>query len=130
MNAADAMTALDQEGIPHDTASGECGYLTARIEQTDLRFMVEAGRVVRVEVRGATPQSPAGARVGMTEDSVRALYGGGLRVLPHKYNEGRYLIQVLPGDTLRRIVFETDGLTVTEWRAGLYPQVEYVEGCS
>jgi hypothetical protein len=28
-------------------------------------------------------------------------------------------------------VFETDaGGTVTEWRAGVPPQVDYVEGCS
>jgi hypothetical protein len=29
-----------------------------------------------------------------------------------------------------RIVFETDGKKVTRWRAGLLPQVEFVEGCA
>jgi len=35
-----------------------------------------------------------------------------------------------PADTLHRIVFETDGSVVTRMHGGIFPAVEYVEGCS
>lgn len=31
---------------------------------------------------------------------------------------------------MARIIFKTDGKRVVKYRAGLRPQVEYVEGCS
>ena len=130
MTAADAVKALDQAGISHDGSASDCGYLTARIGGVSLPFMVDDGRVVRVDIRSDSVSAPSGARVGMSEDSLQQLYSRSLVVRPHKYTEGHYLIYVSPQDTLRRLVFETDGRLVTEWRAGLYPQVEYVEGCS
>ena len=33
-------------------------------------------------------------------------------------------------DSAYRLIFETDGQRVTEYRAGLLPAVEWVEGCS
>lgn len=33
-------------------------------------------------------------------------------------------------DSAYRIIFETDGKKVVHYRAGIRPQVEYVEGCS
>ena len=92
--------------------------------------MVEDGRIVRVDVRDHRVVTPRGARVGMSLDTVRALYGNRLRTLPHKYNDGHYLIFVAAEDSLRRLVFETNADTITTWRMGLFPQVEYVEGCA
>jgi hypothetical protein len=64
---------------------------------------------------------------------VESLYTGRLRVLPHKYTDGHYLIVPLGTgpDSLSRLVFETDEKgRVSTFRAGLYPQVEWVEGCA
>lgn len=130
MQADAAMGALDAAQVRHDTASGECGYLTARFGGVALRFMVESGRVLRVDVDDSTVAAPSGARIGISEDSLQALYAHRLVVRPHKYTDGHYLIFMSPQDSLHRIVFETDGQRVTTWRSGLYPAVEYVEGCS
>ncbi len=55
-----------------------------------------------------------------------------MRDEPHHYEgpEGRYRIVELPGDSLHRIVFETDGRRVTSYRAGRRPAVDHVEGCA
>lgn len=116
-----------------DTASiGDgCGYLKIDTAPDSMRFMVEGRELVRIEVAGAQPATAEGARVGDSEQQILALYPKARR-LPHKYTDGSYLI-VLPGapaDTMHRYVFETDGKRVTAYRAGRYPQVEYVEGCS
>jgi hypothetical protein len=36
---------------------------------------------------------------------------------------------VTPSDAVNRIVFETDGSKVTEYRSGRTPEVEQVERC-
>jgi hypothetical protein len=98
-----------------------------------LLFMVVEGRIARVEVRDSTVATAAGARIGDSEARVNALYPGRVRVEPHKYTDGHYLIVPRgPGaDSLYRLVFETDATgRVTALRGGRYPEVQWVEGCS
>jgi len=116
-----------------DTAAlGEaCGYVSVAGAPDSVRFMVEAGRLVRIEVVGGSATTREGARIGDTEERILQLYPAARR-MPHKYTAGQYLIALpgAPADTVHRYVFETDGTRVTMFRAGVYPQVEYVEGCS
>lgn len=117
---------------PSDTATtGEmCKYVRLRDEPDSVMFMVEAGRVVRVDVVGGSTATAEGAQVGDSEGRILKLYPNARRQ-PHKYTDGRYLIVLpnAPADTLHRYVFETDGQRVTRFRAGVFPPVEYVEGC-
>jgi hypothetical protein len=95
-------------------------------------FMIEQGRVVRVDVDSAGPATVDGVGVGAAEDKVRAAYAGRVTEQPHKYNAGGKYLTVTPAapaDSLFRIVFETGGGVVTTYRAGQRPQVEYVERC-
>ena len=128
MAASAAASALGGEWA--DTA-GACARLRPARGPGGLSFMVEQGRIVRVDVDSAGPATAEGATVGMTEADVRSRYPG-IRTLPHKYDEGgRYLV-VVPAeaaDSSLRLIFETDGARVVRYRAGLVPQVEYVEGC-
>jgi hypothetical protein len=112
-------------------AGDDCHYTVPAGAPSDLRFMAESGRVVRVDVDSAGPATDRGARVGMTEAEIQRLYPVGLRTMPHKYDTtGHYLVFTPPGaDSGFRIVFETDGHRVTTWRAGVGPAVEYVERC-
>jgi len=117
-----------------DAVEGEgCAYVSPRAAPAGMRFMVENGRVVRVDVDSAGVATDRGARIGMREDDIRRLHGDGIAVRPHKYEpDSRYLIVVprAPADSAFRIVFETDGAgVVRRYRAGMLPAVEYVEGC-
>jgi len=108
-----------------------CGYVSITEAPDSTRFMVEGRSLVRIEVAGGRTPTAEGARIGDTEHRIRQLYPNARRT-PHKYTSGNYLIAIpgAPSDTLHRYVFESDGNRVTEYRAGVYPQVEYVEGCS
>lgn len=93
--------------------------------------MVEQGSIARIDVESGSIATAAGARIDDSEHRILDLYHGRAKVSPHKYTTGHYLT-VTPAsasDSLYRIVFETDGRTVTEYRAGRPPAVEYVEGC-
>jgi hypothetical protein len=115
-------------------AEGEgCAYVAPGDAPPGMRFMVENGRIVRVDVDSAGVATDRGAEVGMREADVRRLHRDSVAVRPHKYVEGaRYLIVVprAAADSSRRIVFETDASgRVVRYRAGVLPAVEYVEGC-
>jgi hypothetical protein len=115
-------------------AESICHYLSPPVEQDSgyqVAFMVEDGRFVRVDV--ATPEvtAPGGGRIGLDADAIEALYPGRVETRPHKYIDGSYLRIGDPDDGPGVLLFETDeDGTVTEWRIGIPPQVDYVEGCS
>ena len=125
--ASDAAAAL---GGQWTDTTGACAYLRPGRGPAGLAFMVEQGRIVRVDVDSAGVATAEGATVGMAEAEVRARYPG-IRVMPHKYEPaGRYLVvSGTAADSALRLVFETHGARVVRYRAGQVPQVEYVERC-
>lgn len=110
--------------------SGGCGYAVLRNAPPGLAVMLEDGKIARFEVRSGGIATAAGARIGDSEARVVSLYPGRVTSTPHKYVQGgHYLTVTSPGDAANRIVFETDGSKVTEYRAGRTPAVELVERC-
>lgn len=97
----------------------------------ELAFMFEGGRFVRYSTERPTVVAPGGGEIGMTTSRIDGLYAGKVEHQPHTYGAGEYL-RITNGSHV--LIFETDakGATgkVTEWRVGVPPQVDYVEGCS
>ena len=110
----------------------ECDFVRLGKGPDDPLFMVEQRKIARVDVvRSSIITTEAGAKIGDTEDRIKALYPG-VATQPHKYTDGHYLV-VTPSATADqpyRLIFETDGQKVLRYRSGRMPFVEYVEGCS
>jgi hypothetical protein len=94
-------------------------------------FMIEDGKFVRYDVSNDKEVAPGGGKRGMTSDEIKKLYPE-VTEQGHKYVEGGKYLRVKDdagGNGV--LVFETDAAgKVTEWRVGVPPQVDYVEGCS
>jgi hypothetical protein len=125
------------EGVVADAApeAGACHFLYVQPKPIDgygIALMVEGGRFVRVDVDAPDVRAPGGGHAGMTLEQLRAAYAGRLQEQPHKYEEGGKVVVVpAPAGGAAKLVFEVDAAgTVTQWRAGLPPQVDYVEGCA
>jgi hypothetical protein len=106
-----------------------CTYAVLTEAPRGLAVMLQDGKVARVEIRSGTIATVAGARIGDSEARIKSLYPGRVTTTPHKYLAGGHYLTVTPSDPKYRIVFETDGKKVTNFRSGRVPAVEQVERC-
>jgi hypothetical protein len=135
MSAADAIRALGDGATAFPTTG--CSYWRPANAPRGVSFMIEDGTVVRADVDsggvgGGGTKTAEGIGIGSTEDAIRAAYGQHITIQLHKYQweaGWRYFIYLPPQDSANAIVFETDGKTVQNYRAGRRPQVQYVERC-
>jgi hypothetical protein len=102
--------------------------------QQENRSVRERDRIARVDVwRNGRIMTVSGAKNGDTEARIKALYPGKITVTRHKYDgNGHYLTFTPqdPEDRNYRLIFETDGKRVTQFRSGKLPEVAYIEGCA
>jgi hypothetical protein len=102
----------------------------------DNRIVRNQDRIARVDVyKGSRITTLSGAKVGDTEAQIKALYPGQIKVTPHHYTaqQGGHYLTLMPKDAVDRdyrLVFETLGGRVTQFRSGKLPEVEFVEGCA
>lgn len=125
------------DGGPGDgpgAESASCFHLSPAGQPSIAHFtlMFGDGRFARYSVANDEMTAPGGGRRGMDDDEVVRLYGqANVERQPHKYSDGEYLRIRGPAGSDAVLIFETDAEgTVTEWRVGMPPQVDYVEGCA
>lgn len=110
-----------------------CYFMTPAWVKTpaEFNFMISEGKFARFGTESAKYVAPGGGKVGMRVEALQKLYNNALQASPHKYTDGKYLSIAASGVAPTKLVFETDAQgMVTEWRVGLLPEVDYVEGCS
>ena len=130
MEEAEAAAGLELAGEP-DVRINEGCYFISPVGLDGVTFMVTDGTIARVDIVSGPITTRSGAGIGSTEQEIKNLFGDQIVVSPHAYVEGHYLtfVPVDEGDDRYRVVFETDGREVTQYRAGRLPEVDYVEGC-
>ncbi|MDJ0701690.1 MAG: hypothetical protein QNJ46_00270 [Leptolyngbyaceae cyanobacterium MO_188.B28] len=135
MTLAEASKAAEVSFIPlGGSASGSCRYFQPQEGPEGIGFMVVNGQIIRIDIwPGSSITTLSGAGIDSTEAEIEALYPGQIEVSSHKYTDGQYLT-FIPEDVgakLYRLVFETDAEgRVTQYRAGQFPAVTWVEGCT
>ena len=125
--------------LPPAAQGTECQFASLVGGPRNTGFIASFGIVRRVDVwsipddngvyrRRSPIATTRGVKIGQTEDDVAAAYGKVSRE-PHKYVEGG---EYLTFKTRRgRIIFETDAKNrITAIRAGLAPEVGFIEGCA
>jgi hypothetical protein len=129
----DEVRAAWKEPLQGDVADDYCHALRPQGSQADdVILMIEGKRLVRYDVRNDRIVAPGGGKVGMSLGQLQTLYPDRGDLTPHKYDEKGHNLRVRPAAEGAAIVnFEINGDgTVTAWRVGKTPQVDYVEGCS
>ena len=121
-------------GALEGEAGEGCHYLNPAWEKAPsyFAFMFDGGKFVRYDVGNDKEIAPGGGRRGMSEAEIGAAYPGRVAKAPHKYVDGGKYLRIKADDGSDGVlVFETDAAgKVSEWHAGLAPQVDWIEGCS
>jgi hypothetical protein len=112
----------------------ECAYLESAKKPKDLGLMFQNGYLVRIDVHKREIQAASGARVGDSEERIKELYPGQIKVEPHDHisKSGRYLIYK-PADSKDQnygMIFETYNGSVTSFRTGTEAAITLSEGCN
>jgi hypothetical protein len=123
---------LGERLVPSYEISTTCDHVDPASFPEGVIVMIENDSVARFDVENPAIRTREGVGVGDLENDVVRLYGSSITVSPHAYTgpDGHYLTVTPAGDTLHRIIFETDGQKVLHIRAGKRPAVDYIEGCA
>ena len=128
--AAEAVSTLWTGG--QEGGTPRC-YLLAPANGPDgMVFTVYNSSIERVDITNAIISTRSGASVGSTEAQLHELFGARLLVTPYADGSGNS-IQYVPvdeSDVDYRVIFETDGTSVTSLRAGRLPVVAPSEPCT
>lgn len=109
-------------------AGGPACHTADAADLPGVSFVIESGKIVRIDVYGVSYQTAKGVRSGMKEAEAKARYPG-IQVTPHKYDTtGHYLTQATPDQKLA-LVFETDGTQVTSMHAGVFAAATRSDPC-
>lgn len=121
-------------GDVHAGEPGGCYYLFPQPKPEGsyrIAFMIEGDKFARIDIDAADIVAPGGGKVGMSADEIRTLYAGRIEERPHKYvQDGKYFRIKDSAGGKGVLLFEIDTGKVDEWRIGVPPQIDYVEGCS
>jgi hypothetical protein len=112
--------------IPNDEQS--CSFVSAS-RHPQVLFMIEDGRVSRIDVVRRGIPTERGIQVGDSERKALRAYGKALKVEEHAYAEekGDHYLTLRSGTYGLR--FGTIGGTVKGFHSGRYSSVQYIEGC-
>ena len=111
-----------------DTDNRSCG-MAARRDGRDksISYMIEGGRVTRIDINGPTIRTARGVGVGSTIAQLRKAYGQRLKSHPNQYTDQPDFH--VKGPRGFGLIFETDDGRVVTMRGGRYPSVAYIESC-
>jgi len=130
MTIAQASKALGTSLVREGDETEGCFYVVPKGVPKGIAFMVTNRQITRIDIDSKQFATEQGARVGDSEQRVKSLYKGQIKITQHPYDDnGHYLIVNIKG-TRFQIIFETDGKRVTSYRTGKLPEVGYIEGCS
>lgn len=102
--------------------------------KSPLAFMIVDGKLARIDILGGDFATAQGIKVGSEEKAVLEAYGNGQELPPRAFigPPYRYLTATprQASDQNFRMVFESDGAKVVQYRVGQLPQVENKQGCT
>lgn len=136
MTVAEAEAATGTSLIETDDSDPACSYYVfdeATGLANQLRFMVRADLIVRVDIDGPLLRTISGVGVGSSTTEITGTYGERVVVSPgHLDTVNHDYLTYIPSDAADldfRLRFETIDDVVTTYRIGKLPEVEWVGRC-
>ena len=110
-----------------DISAAACHELFAAEPVTGVSFLVEGGRVGRVDFLTESARTVDGFGVGTQASAIRTRFGDRMGVVTNALEPEITDLSVTEGDA--KFVFEIQDGIVRAWRAGVAPTIDYVAHC-
>jgi hypothetical protein len=104
-----------------------CHELFAAEPVTGVSFVVEGGRIGRVDLMTEAARTADGFGVGTQASAIRTRFGDAMGMATNALEPEITDLTVAEGDT--KFVFEIQDGVVRAWRAGIAPTIDYVAYC-
>lgn len=118
--------------FPSDSDSTECAIAVVKGRNRPFSYMVEHGRITRVDLGGRGVKSviktASGIGLGSSIAEIKRAYGSRGKWHPNAYDD-EPVFEIKSVDSKSAILFETERGRVIRIHAGRLPSVEYIEGC-
>ena len=119
---------LNEKLVGEESGTEGCYYVHAR-GHDHISFMIEDGKVSRIDIEAPGFATLTGVQVGNSESRLRQVYGTKLKVTEHKYIDTGHYFTVQSQNGRYGVRFETDKGKILRFYAGRYESIQYVEGC-
>lgn len=130
MTIAQAGAAVNGEFVPVDGTNNECFRIRPAGGPLGVQLTVTQGTIERVDITTPDITTRSGAGVGMTEAGLRDLFGASLTTESSDTGGNRVIFTPSDAEDAQfRVIFETDGETVTSFRSGRVPQILPTNAC-
>lgn len=106
--------------------SGECYYVKPERGPAGVFMVVSKSTIERIDVRSGSVKTRSGLGIGTTLEQLKTALKEQLQVT----GNSAVFVPTSANDANYRIIFETDGTTVTSFRAGKIPEVNNPVGCT
>jgi hypothetical protein len=122
----------EQLVVPSDPEDASCSYIRPKRLRSGVSLMIKFDTIVRVDIDTTGVLTTDGVGVGDTEERVLTVYHGHAKVdeSPYSGPEGHDIRVRLANDSAHALIFQTWKGRVYSFRAGRFPEVAYIEGCS
>jgi len=128
MTFDDAQKAAGTRLVVVDGQPGSsCYRVEPEVGPEGVSFLVSDGRIERVDIDSGPVTTRSGAGIGMSISELTTLFPERLETAPTPDGTVLTFVPSDEGDADYRIIFQSDGTTVTSLRAGKLPEVE--DGC-
>ena len=112
-----------------DDADEQHCFLTSPAKFSEVIFMIEEGRLSRIETRAVGVATTEGIQVGDTEARGKQVYGRRLKVEDAHYDDDGHYLTVFTPDKKYGIRFTTHEGKIVEIYVGRAESIQYVEDC-
>ncbi len=113
--------------LEEQAPTGGCHELFAVEPVTGVSFLVESGRIGRVDLLTEAARTADGFGVGTQASAIRTKFGDAMGMATNALEPEITDLTVTDGDT--KFVFEFQDGVVRAWRAGVAPTIDYVAHC-
>lgn len=114
--------------IPARKDEQSCFYVKPKLHPA-VAFMIEDGRLSRIDVEKPGVRTDSGIQVGDLESRVSEVYGNRVVVEDHQYFEKGHYLTIPSKDGRSAVRFETNEGKIASFYAGTFQAIRYVEGC-